>query len=135
MFREAENERVLTINSHNQLVNDAKSWLIKNRQGTIHTNRVLNTGWLTMPFDFSVTNENCMTLILCRILRTEEDKRPLYRLLQDVSALYNSGIKQDGINFTVELILRDYSSTFTANHEDMRDLKNQFTFLKQITFL
>lgn len=113
MFRDAENERVLTLNSHSQLLNDAKSWLIRNRHGTIHTNRVINTGWLAMPFDFSVTGEYGMTLILCRTIRAEEDKRPLYRLLQEVEALYNSGIKQDGINFTVELILRDLSSTFT----------------------
>lgn len=135
MFRDAENERILTLKSHSQLVNDAKSWLIRNRQGTIHTNRIINTGWLSMPFDFSVTSEYGMTLILCRLIRTEEDKRPLYRLLQEVAALYNSGIKQDCIDFTVELILRDSSSTFTANHEDMNDLKSQFTFLKQITFL
>ena len=107
MFREAEQERVLTINSHAALLNLAKSWLIRNRSGVIHTNREINTGWKQMKFDFSVTTESALCLYLCRSIFDTSCINRLSELMAEVDRLYQSGIKQDGLLFGVELIISD----------------------------
>ena len=129
MFREADNERVLTILSHSRLLNDAKSWLLKNRVGVVHTNRELNTGWKQMKFDFSVTNGNDLCLYLCRRIIDDAGINRLYDLMDDVEDLYQSGIKQDNLAFSVELLLSSNQDQLSAK---LSEKLKCFPWLKSI---
>jgi len=129
---DAPSERVLLLDDHKKLLDKTFAWLQKTYSSTIHTNRILDTGWYKMSFDFTVTDELFMKCFGVRVLRKPQDIKLLRRYLDEVQHLVDSGVKDNGILFSLSLILTIPSDLCK---KDIFNMTTSYSFLEKIEYL
>ncbi|WP_338456555.1 hypothetical protein [uncultured Alteromonas sp.] len=125
-------EQFMILKDMRHLLSQAKTFLLAQRQGVLHTNRYIDTGWVKMEFDFTVQSEGLLTCFFVRPIRQASDLKRLRALLEDVRELVDSGIMRQGIPFSLELIIGLNSDDVTKS--DITQITRHFSFVEKTIF-
>ncbi|MAI65325.1 MAG: hypothetical protein CL600_10695 [Alteromonas sp.] len=131
-MKPAPQEQFMVLKDMRHLLSQAKTFLLAKRPGVLHTNRFIDTGWANVEFDFTVQSEGLLTCFLVRPIRQASDLIRLRALLEDVRELVDSGIKRQGVPFSLELILGLNSDDVTKS--DITQITRHFSFVEKTIF-
>lgn len=131
-MKPAPQEQFMVLKDMRHLLSQAKTYLLTTRPGVLHTNRYIDTGWMKMEFDFTVQSEGFLTCFIVRPIRQTSDLIRLRKLLEAVRELVDSGIKRQGIPFSLELIIGLNSDDVTKS--DVTQITKHFSFVKKSIF-
>lgn len=128
----AHDEQVLTLYDFENLRKGVLQKLMSNNENTIHSNRIIDTGWNRFQFDFTTTDEFFLKGVVCRVIRKKADLAQLELLLSQVQGLVDSGINDLKIIFGVELYLNKAS---ILHQQSIKLLTSQYSFIEKTHFL